>query len=143
MKAQRGKKAKYVKYTEKGLLKDGVWKKILQSYPTTLIKTIRQRLIAEIPNLNEKFNTKSRYFGYYTKDNEDRLYIYVQKEKLVVDLCIQSNLKDTLVTHGFQFRPRDNFQAKHDWLTGWHVQQSTTDVKTVMKWVCRAFDRNI
>ena len=94
MKVQRGKKAKYVKYAEKGLVKDVVWKKILQSYPTTLIKTIRQRLIAEIPNLNEKFNTKSRYFGYYTKDNEDRLYIYVQREKLVVDLCIHEVLNE-------------------------------------------------
>jgi hypothetical protein len=141
MKGQRGKKAKYVKYAEKGLIKDGVWKNILQSYPSTLIKTIRQRLIAEIPNLNEKFNTKSRYFGYYTKDNEDRLYIYVQREKLVVDLCIQADLKDALIAQGFQVRPRDNFQAKHGWLTGWEIPQTTLNIKPVMKWLCKAFEQ--
>ena len=143
MKGQRGKKAKYVKYAEKGLVKDGVWKKILQSYPTTLIKTIRQRLIAEIPDLNEKFNTNSRYFGYYTKGNEDRLYIYVQREKLVVDLCIQADLKDALSTQGFQVRPRDNFQAKHGWLTGWQIPQSTTNVDFIVSWLCKAWERNL
>jgi hypothetical protein len=139
MKGQRGKKAKYVKYAEKGLIKDGVWKKILQSYPSTLIKAIRQRLIAEIPNLNEKFNTKSRYFGYYTKDNEDRLYIYVRKEKLRIDLCISRDFEAAIRNDGFIIKYLNNYQGRNGWLTGWHVPQSTTDVKTVLKWLCKAF----
>ncbi len=139
MKGQRGKKAKYEKYAEKGLLDDSIWKKTLRRYPTDLIEAIRQRLKAEIPHLNEKFNTIGRYFGYYKDYNEDRLYIYACRDMLIVDLSISEDLKSDLEARGFIINLRDNFQAKKGWLTGWQCPNPNTDIETVMKWICKAF----
>ncbi len=70
MKENRGKQAKYLVCAEKGLLKDSVWKRILKDYPTDLVCSIREQLLKKILGLTEKFNTNSRYFGYWTATGE-------------------------------------------------------------------------
>jgi len=143
MKGQRGKKGTYVIRAKKGLLNDTTWWRTLKDYPTSLICLIRERLLKKIPGLTEKFNSNSRYFGYWIGDDKDRVYIYVQKEQLVIDSCISSDFATTLKKQGFKVKPRDNFQGQAGWLTGWQVPQSTTDADSVVKWLCKAFEENL
>jgi len=143
MKGQRGKKGTYVIRAKRGLLNDTTWRRTLKDYPTSLICLIRERLLKKIPGLTEKFNSNSRYFGYWIGDDKDRVYIYVQKEQLVIDLCISSDFATTLNKQGFRVKARDNFQGRAGWLTGWQVPQSTTDVNFVVNSLCKAFEENL
>ena len=121
-----------------GVLADEYWLPVLRSYPTEPIRLIRWRLAAEIPTLKEKFNARSRYFGYHVQGDKDRAYVYVQKRDLVIDLCLPPGLSVELRKAGFEVRPRKNFQGNAEWLTGWRVPQSTRDVSTVVSWIRRA-----
>lgn len=143
MKGQRGKKGIYVIYAKRGLLNDTTWRHTLKDYPTSLIYLIRERLLRKIPGLTEKFNSNSRYFGYWVGDDKDRIYIYVQKKKLVIDLSISSDFATAIKKQGFKVKPRDNYQGQRGWLTGWQVPQSTTDVNSVINWICKTFEENL
>jgi len=141
MKEKRGKQAKYVICAEKGLLKSSVWKRKLKDYPTDLVCSIREQLLKKVPGLTEKFNRNSRYFGYWTSadKDKDKAYIYVQKKDLRIDACISQDLEPDLQKAGFEVRYVNNFQGKVDWLTGWRVPHNTTNIKTVVKWLLKAF----
>jgi len=143
MKGQKGKKGIYVIRAQRGLLSERTWRCTLKDYPTSLICLIRERLLKEIASLTEKFNSKSRYFGYWQGTERDKAYIYVQKKNLVIDLQIDTDYVSDLEKEGFVIKPRDNFQAQNGWLTGWQVTQSTTDVDRVVKWLCKAFESNL
>ena len=144
MKGQRGKKGIYVIRAKRGLLNDTIWRCTLKNYPISLICLIRERLLKKIPGLTEKFNSNSRYFGYWTGDDKDRVYIYVQKKQLVIDLYI-SNYATTLKKQGFKIKPRNNFQGQKGWLTGWHVPHSisTKKLSEAVKCLCKAFEGNL
>lgn len=135
-----GKKAKYVIYAENGLLADNAWKSKLRRYPTSLVCSIRAALADRVPGVTEKFNSNSRYFGYRIETDKDRAYIYVQKKKLVVDLCISPNFTKKLRHMGFKVKFRNNFQGRAGWLTGWQVPQSTLNLEPVVKYLCKAFE---
>ncbi len=143
MKGQRGKKGTYVIRAQRGLLNDMTWRRTLKDYPTSLICLIRERLLKKIPGLTEKFNSNSRYFGYWIGDDKDRVYIYVQKEQLVIDLCISFDFATTLNKQGFRVKTRDNFQGQAGWLTGWHVPHSAEDLEQIVHWLCKAFKSNL
>lgn len=140
MKKQHGKKAIYVIRAKKGLLAKSLWQRTLQAYPTSLICSIRERYQEMSLGITEKFNSNSRYFGYWTGEDKDRVYIYVQKKKLVIDLCVRSDFATTLEKQGFKVKPRGNFQGTNGWLTGWQVPHDTKKLNTVMKWISNAFD---
>jgi hypothetical protein len=135
-----GKKAKYVIYAENGLVPDKVWGPKLRGYPTSLVCLIRAALADRVPGISEKFNSNSRYFGYRVGMDKDRAYIYVQKKKLVIDLCISPIFTKELRHLGFEVKPRDNFQGKAGWLTGWEVPKSTLNLEPVVKYLCKAFE---
>jgi len=140
MRVRRGKKPKYLIRAESGLLDDPIWKLALQGYPTPLICSLRQELLKEVPGITESFNTNSRYFGYWRKDEKDRLYIYVQKKNLRIDLCIDPNNKRDLENKGFKIKRHKNFQDHSGWLTGWQVPHEAEDIKTVMKYLVMSFE---
>lgn len=121
MKENRGKQAKYLVCAEKGLLKDSVWKRTLKDYPTDLVCSIREQLLKKVPGLTEKFNTNSRYFGYWTGADKDRVYIYLQRKELRIDLCVGRRFEAELRRAGFEVRYVNNFQGRAGWLTGWRV----------------------
>lgn len=125
------------------LLDDCFFQPELQDYSMTVLDTIRKGMAKAIPELSEKFNTSSLYFGYNRGDDEDKAYIYVQKENLVIDLQIKPSYVRQLEGEGFVIKRRDNFQAKAGWLTGWQVPQSTTDADRVVNWLCKAFEENL
>lgn len=142
MKGERGKKSKHVVRAEKGLVKVHVWKRILKNYPTDLVCSIREQLLEKVPGLIEKFNTNSRYFGYWTGRDSDRVYIYVQKKGLRIDLNIGQGSETDLQEAGFEVRFTDNFQGKAGWLTGWRVPHNTKKIKTVMTWLLRVLNED-
>jgi len=139
MKGTRGKKGKYLVYAKKGLLKDSVWKRTLKDYPTDFACSIREQLLKKVPGLTEKYNTNSRYFGYWIGADKDRIYIYVQKKDLRIDLCIGQDSEADLNKAGFKVRFTNNFQGQKCWLTGWRVPHNTKNIKTVMTWLLKAF----
>jgi len=143
MKEKRGKKAKYLVCAVKGLLKDSVWKKTLKNYPTGLVCSIREQLLKNVPGLTEKFNTNSRYFGYWTGADKDRAYIYVQKKDLRIDLDICTKREADLQKAGFEVRYIHNFQGRNRWLTGWRVPHTTTNIRAVVKWLLKAFEEDM
>jgi len=144
MKENRGKQAKYLVCAEKGLLKDSVWKRTLKDYPTDLVCSIREQLLKKVPGLTEKFNTNSRYFGYWAATDEtDRVYIYVQKKGLRIDLYISTKCEADLRKSGFEVRYVNNFQERAGWLTGWRVPHNTTNIKTVVKWLLKALTEDM
>lgn len=141
MKGQRGKAGEYVTIAKKGLLNRSVWRRSLEDYPTSLICQIREELSKRVPNLREKFNSNSRYFGFCKGEDEDRAYIYVQKKNLSIHLCISRDYAKELRKAGFEIRYVNNFQGRAGWLTGWRVPHSAKNLRTVMKWLCMAFER--
>jgi len=143
MKGQRGKIGLYVIRAKKGLLNKRFWHRTLQSYPTSLIALIREMLPKKISGLTEKFNTNSRYFGYWQGTEKDKAYIYVQKKNLRIDLYISRKYERDLQNDGFQIKHVDNFQGRAGWITGWLVPHSKKDVKLVVKWLCKAFEHNL
>jgi len=140
MKEKRGKKGKYLVLAKKGLLKDSMWRRTLENYPTDIVCSIREQLLKKVPGLTEKFNTNSRYFGYWTATDEtDRAYIYVQKSEVRIDLYVGRRFEAQLHRAGFEVRYVNNFQGRAGWLTGWRVPHTTTSIKTVLKWLLKAF----
>jgi hypothetical protein len=143
MKKTRGKKGKYLIRAEKGLVKNGDWKRTLRNYPTNLVCSIREQLLERIPGLTEKFNKNSRYFAYWIGDDKDRLYIYVQKNILRIDLCISRDIEKEIRREGFKVHYVNNYQGRAKWLTGWQIPHSTNDIEGVVKRLCNAFERNL
>lgn len=138
MKANRGKKGKYVIHAKRGLLDEKDWASALEKYPTSLVCLIRANLLKKIPSINEKFNCNSHYFGYWIGNDKDKIYIYVQKKQLVIDMCISPDCITDIEKLGFKIKPRANFQGRADWLTGWEIPQSTTNVRQIVDWLCKA-----
>ena len=143
MKGQRGKKGIYVVRANKGLLSRTHWQPDLHGYPISLISLIREKLQKKQPGITEKFNSNSHYFGYWLGDNKDRVYIYVQKKQLVIDLSISPDFVTAIKRQGFKVKSRDNFQEQNGWLTGWQVPQSTANVDLVINWICKAFEDDL
>lgn len=133
------RKSKNVILSEKGLVKDSVWTSEMKDYPTTLVCLIRERLVKEMPTINEKVNTYEHYFGYWKGQDEDRAYISVQKKGLRIDLCINRDNEKAIKEAGFEVHFVNNFQGRAGWLTGWRVPHNTENIETVMKWLCMAF----
>jgi len=141
MKALKGKKTKHLVFAQQGLLEDSTWKSALKGYPTELVCRIRRELSSKIRGLNEKFNLRSRYFGYWTGNDKDRLYIYVQKKYLRIDLCIDGEHEKDVKKDGFEVVFVNNFQERANWLTGWRVPHTTEKIENVLKWLWMAFGR--
>jgi hypothetical protein len=151
-----------IETTRIGLLKDKYWRYLLKDYPIELLCAIRNGLKKSSPLLAEKFNPTTPgllYFGYKVRNRDaakndfskrsygpDKAYIYIQKKNLRIDLDIRkldivSKFEQKLVKAGYEVRPSNNYQGRAGWLTGWYVPQSTTDVKTVLKWLCKVFEQ--
>ena len=122
------------------LLDDCFFQPELQDYSMKVLDMIRKGLAKAIPKLSEKFNTSSLYFGYNVGEDEDRAYIYVQKQNLVIDIHLEPSYVSELEKEGFVIKPRDNFQGQAGWLTGWKVPDSTEKIEVVMKWLHKAFE---
>lgn len=125
------------------LLDDCFFQPELQDYSMTVLDAIRKGLAKAIPELSEKFNTSSLYFGYNVGEDEDRAYIYVQKQNLVIDIHIEPSYVSELEKEGFVIKPRDNFQGQAGWLTGWQVPHDTKKMSVVIKRLLNAFEENL
>jgi len=142
MKERKGKKAKYLVYADNSLLKETEWLKSFQGYQISLLCSIRRELSKKFRDLNEKFNRRSRYFGYWRDDDKDRLYIYVRKQYMRIDLCIdREEYEKDIIQDGFEIDFINNFQGRNNWLTGWLVPHDTTKADVVDKWIFLAFDK--
>ena len=140
-----------------GLLKNKYWRNSLKNHPTDLLCVIRNELEESVPGLAEKFNPTTpglQYFGYKVRDRDAakhdfsktcyssaKVKIYVQKERIRIDLAISRKFEQELQKAGYEVRYSNNYQGRAGWLTGWYVPHSTKDIKKVMKWLLMAFRR--
>ena len=115
-----------------GLLPEELVWDVLRGYPQELVGELRKRLASEFPNLREKINRNSRYLG-YSNGRSDAMYVYVQKKNLLIDIRLSVDLADDLRRQGFEVRPRDNFQAKVGWLTGFIVPYDTANLDVIVE----------
>ncbi len=130
---------------EEGLLKNevviNILKKYLKAPEIEYVCSLRKSLDnKKIAGLTEAFNKKSRYFSYWKGKDKDRVYIYVQKKCLRIDLCIKNKDKNEreILNEGFKVKFVNNFQGKAGWLTGWYVPYSTKNINVVVKYLSNA-----
>lgn len=129
-----------------GLISARIWRPFFSGYAThsiQLLMLLREDLVKRISSIREKDNGKSRYFGYSLEKSSDKLYIYVQHKKLVVDIDIPRSETETLQALGFRIKLRRNFQYKAGWLTGWLIPydklQGDRQRKEIVDFICQAF----
>ena len=132
--------SKNVMTVDAGLVEDAEWGAYLKKYPVDLALAVRGRLLRKVEGLTEKFNRKSRYFGYRRAGGSDVVYLYVQKKGLRIDVRVSRGYEDTLRRAGFEVHYSDNFQGKAGWLTGWHVPHVTRKTAFVVELILKAFE---
>ena len=148
--SRKRRRSKNIESADVGLVKDIVWqkslKKSLQDRDIAFLCSIRESLNEKISGLTETFNKKSRYFGYWTGTDKDRVYIYIQKEDLRIDLLISRDFEEEIrqEDEDFEVHHVNNYQgrAKDRWLTGWYVPYSTKNINVVVKYILKAFEGN-
>ena len=131
-----GKSGNVIK-SDKGLLPDELVWDVFRGYPKGLVQELRERLAAEFPGLREKANRSSKYLGYSNRHG-DRVYTYVRKRHLLLDMRLAADMADDLKPQGFQVKPRDNYQAKVGWLTGVIVPHDTDKFEIIIELAIQA-----
>lgn len=122
---KRPKAASELLVQEEGLLPEEALKTGLHGYPTDLIFYLRGRLAECCPTLREKFNPNGPYLGYGLVGGSYDLFVYVQKNDLLIDIRLPADRAEDLRSQGFDVRPRNNYQARAGWLTGVFVPHDT------------------
>lgn len=102
---------------------------IFEENSLVIINKLRNDLINEFPNLCEKVNINSKYFGFSTKDNNDAIYIYLQKNKMRIDINISRDKESDLKE--FDIKYKDNFQGQAGWLTGLYIPYDLKHYETI------------
>ncbi len=145
--SKKSRRSKNIISADEGLLENEVVKKFLKKYlkdpEIDYICSLRDSLYnKKIHGLTEAFNKKSRYFSYWTGTDEDRVYIYIQKKDLRIDLLISRDFEEEILQEDedFEVRHVNNYQGKAGWLTGWYVPYSTKNIKVVIKYISKAFE---
>jgi len=108
-----------------GLLSDEVLAAGLGGRPPELVLWLRKRLAAKCRGIKEKLNPRSRYLGYARRGRSDALYVYLQRQCLVIDIRLSADRAGQVRRLGFEVRPRRNYQARAGWLTGIRVPYGT------------------
>jgi hypothetical protein len=136
----------YLIQSNDGLLHVQQWECFFSGYPANSIELVillRKDLASRITTIREKVNGKIRYFGYSTAKSSDRLYIYVQLKKVVVDIKVDRDRAKKLQSQGFKVTFRHNWQYKAGWLTGWEIPYDglikNQVRKAVLDFMCQAF----
>lgn len=123
----------YVIKGEQGLVKINTIKSKLQGYPLDLAFQIRSQLAAHFPALREKLNFNSNYLGYSNGKCSDALYVYIQKQQLVLDIRVSKEEAERLRNRGVRVNPRNNFQSKAGWLTGVSLPHDSDKLNVAME----------
>ena len=110
-----------------GLLADEVLAAGLGGCPLELVLWLRKRLAATCQGLQEKLNPnpRCRYLGYARRGRSDALYVYLQRQCLVIDIRLPADRAGQVRRLGFEVRPRLNYQGRAGWLTGIRVPYGT------------------
>ena len=139
-KSSRKSDKKRVSYLIEGnpLVEINELKQSLQGFRLELAIQLRNRLTAIFPGLKEKLNFNSRYLGYSNGHQSDSVYVYIQKNKLLLDVRVSKEEADALRKHGFRVNPRNNYQCRAGWLTGVSVPHDTDKLDVIVELVSLA-----
>ena len=115
---------------------DDFIRKALAAYPLSLLFRLRKELRQAFPDLRDKYNENSKYFGYKGKLDRDAVYVYVQQEGLVIKARVSNPEQwvNAIRRAGFEVRPTEgDFQDVAGWLTGVRVPHRTKDTGPVLE----------
>jgi hypothetical protein len=110
----------------------------LKSFPLELVLRLRDMLVSAFPKLREKLNPQSRYLGYANGDRSDAVYVYLQKNRLVLDIKVSSEEAENLRKQGIKVVPRNNYQCRAGWLTGVIVPYNTGQLDLIVDLISSA-----
>ena len=116
--------------------------KVFNNKEISCINKLREKLIIRFPNLREKINKSSQYFGFSTSDNSDSFYIYLQKKKMIMDINIPYAQKEKLLIKKFTIIERQNYQFKMGWITGIHIDYDCNQIEDVFELAVLALSTN-
>jgi len=154
--SEKSRRSENIISAEEGLLKDeeneeviNILKKYLKAPEIEYICSLRNQLYnKKINGLTEAFNKNKRYFIYWTGTDNDKAYIYVQKENLrieldlrrknEIDLDLRRKYEEEIRNEGFKVKFVNNFQGQDGWLTGWYLPYSTKNINVVIKYLSKA-----
>lgn len=126
---------------EKGMFEEDIIRKYFSKYPLELIIKLRNRLLSEYPQLREKLNYNSHYLGYANGQENDALYVYFQKKRLLLDVRVSVEESERLKSLGFKVKPRNNYQCRAGWLTGLYVPYETNNFEVIIELAILALKR--
>ena len=128
---------------EEGILFEKIFlDKIFKNKDISCINKLREKMILRFPNLREKINKSSQYFGFTTGNISDSLYIYLQKKRMVIDINIPYTQKEKLLTKNFTIIKRENYQYKMGWITGIRIDYDCTQMEDLFEFIVLALSRN-
>ena len=140
VKRVRGKKGK-VRRSDQGLLPEGEIEKNLPRPVPEWVSWLRRQLERKCPELCEGFNPAGTpYLSYARGDSSYAIHPYLQMQRLKIDIDVQPSDEKTeeLRAHGFLVEPRQNFQARKGWVTGWVVPYDTSKRDVVLQYFLEA-----
>ena len=116
---------------------------IFKKNDLSCIHKLRENLINQFPDLCEKINKKSKYFGFSLGNQSDSFYIYLQKQKMIMDIRLSYSIKNDLLQEGFKIKERKNFQEKSGWITGIELSYDCHQIKRTSELVINALSLNL
>ena len=95
---------------------------------SSTLHLLRQIVHRGVPTLTEKVNPNGYYLG-YRGSGSDRAYVYVQPDKLVIDILRPRTIKPVLSKLGIKILHRNNFQGRAGWTTGINLLHNAPSVE--------------
>ncbi len=120
------------------LFKNSILLEVFDNKQLVCINKLRNELLNIFPNLREKLNKSSKYFGFGIDKSSDVFYIYLQKKKMILDINLPYTMKNQLIEAGLTISERKNFQAQSGWITGVHIDYTCSQFDTIKNIVTTA-----
>ena len=132
-----------IRKQEEGVLFEKLFlDKVFEDKEMSCINMLREKLIIRFPDLREKVNKSSQYFGFATGNSSDSLYLYLQKKRMVMDINIPRSMEEKLLTKNFTIIERRNYQYKMGWITGVRIDYDCRQIEDIFEIAIQALSTN-
>ncbi len=101
------------------LVSDKMLEAELKRFPFSQIQKLRTAMYGRLEGVEERLNPNYPYLAVRCPEaNRDICYLYFQRKSICMDLRLPQVRQSATEQQGFAVRPRANWQAKANWLTG-------------------------
>jgi len=118
------------------LIEENELRVLLSGFEPGFIPGLRESLIEEFQNLQEKFHLEQRYIGWWlvgdrNKGDADRVYIFFEKNAMSIRIRLSRQRERDIKAFGYEIQPSRNFQGQAGWITGWKIPYDIPSPKMV------------